>query len=143
MVSRWYMEEPDVEQPVAQMGPSINYVREFNYADRDRAHLDSKIAQRINNGEVALGSSVNWKRQTPSKKATPQKGKVGTIEKVIEEVEELCEAHVDEDPALVLTEVSDVVGALMCYVAENFPKTDFDALVRRAKAKNKAKGDKK
>jgi phosphoribosyl-ATP pyrophosphohydrolase len=104
-----------------------------------------------------VGPSINWARRrlnddapwgpSPGRpgrvREEEHKPEVGTIEKVIEEVEELCEAHADDDPALVLTEVADVVGALMCYVAENYPKTDFDALVRRAKAKNKAKGNKK
>lgn len=52
----------------------------------------------------------------PYHKRKIQKEKIGTIEKIYEEFQELKDAYEQENKILILNELSDIVGALKIYV---------------------------
>lgn len=49
-----------------------------------------------------------------------KKGEYGKFSKVIEEFEELLDAHDQEDPVLELCEMSDLIGAMDGYAVSNY-----------------------
>lgn len=65
------------------------------------------------------------------------KARVGTVEKIKEEVLELQEAKRLGDPVNQLVELRDILGACALFLEEHFPKTDFLALARGAITMNK------
>ena len=66
------------------------------------------------------------------------KGQVGTWAKVHEEVLEMADAIVQDNPVMALCEASDVVGALRCWLKVNHPEISFEQLCNMSERTERA-----
>lgn len=74
------------------------------------------------------------------------RGEVGKLSKVREELEEAVEAEEQGNRLMVLQELSDLIGAVECYLREQFHgEFGTEDLIRMARATGRAfaKGDRK
>ena len=55
------------------------------------------------------------------------------ISKIVEEVEELVDASKQNNSILVLVELSDIVGAIACYLEKNHPTVKIEDVVNMSK----------
>ena len=60
------------------------------------------------------------------------KGILGEFSKIKEEFLELEDAHDQEAALLILCELSDLVGAIRCYLAKNFERITFEDICKMA-----------
>jgi hypothetical protein len=67
-----------------------------------------------------------------------EKGKVGEISKIREEVEELIDSEEQGNKIMALVELSDIVGAIQAYINKHHSSITFDDLMVMAKATSKA-----
>lgn len=64
------------------------------------------------------------------------KGKAGEFSKIEEEFLEARDALLQENKVMLLVELSDLLGAVECYLEKNFPGVTLDHVVKQAKATN-------
>ncbi len=57
-----------------------------------------------------------------------EKGLVGKSSKILEEVEELIDSEEQGNKIMALVELSDIYGALECYLENNFPYLTMEDL---------------
>lgn len=58
------------------------------------------------------------------------RGKLGELSKIEEEVAELRDANTQGVKIMELVELSDLIGAVRCYLSEHHPDTTLDDLVK-------------
>lgn len=61
-----------------------------------------------------------------------KKGKIGEFSKIQEEIDELLDAHSQNNSILELVELSDLIGAIELYV-ENYYKINLDTIIKMTK----------
>lgn len=66
------------------------------------------------------------------------KGEYGQISKLVEELEEVKDAHEQGSKIMVLVELSDLLGAMQGYLNENIPGFVIEDLLIMAKATKRA-----
>lgn len=70
------------------------------------------------------------KEFVPGYHITPiEKGELGEISKIQEEVDELCDAHEQQSKIMELVELSDLVGAIRLYLGRHHPGTTLQDLI--------------
>jgi DNA polymerase II large subunit len=68
-----------------------------------------------------------------------EKGVCGELSKVNEEVQEAIDADAQNNPVMVLVELSDIIGAIECYLEANYKETiTLDDLIVMSKATRRA-----
>jgi phosphoribosyl-ATP pyrophosphohydrolase len=60
------------------------------------------------------------------------KGSIGELSKIVEEVEELVDADEQKCRVMVIHELSDIVGAIQCYLLQHHPTLDINDLIKMA-----------
>jgi hypothetical protein len=66
------------------------------------------------------------------------KGKIGEVSKILEEVQELQDAFQDGDRILQLIELSDIVGAIKCFLENYFNDFSIEELIYFANKTNES-----
>jgi phosphoribosyl-ATP pyrophosphohydrolase len=69
-----------------------------------------------------------------------KKGHVGEMSKISEEYEELMDAHNQENPIMVLVEISDLLGAIDSYL-QKYHHINIDEALKMTKATQSAFSD--
>jgi len=66
------------------------------------------------------------------------KGTIGELSKVYEEIEEVRDAEVQGIDIMVLCELSDVLGAIECYLEKHHPSIDIQDLKKMSDVTKRA-----
>lgn len=66
------------------------------------------------------------------------KGVIGELSKVREELNEAYDADAQNNPIMVILELSDMIGAIRCYLEKHHPTLKLNDLVTMADATNRA-----
>jgi hypothetical protein len=61
-----------------------------------------------------------------------KKGILGEISKIQEELDELKDARLQKSPVLELCELSDLCGAIKCYLKKYYPLIEIEHLIKMA-----------
>lgn len=67
-----------------------------------------------------------------------EKGNIGELSKVYEEVEEVKDASTQDNELMVLVELSDVVGAIECYLDKHHKSITLQHLITMSDATKRA-----
>lgn len=67
-----------------------------------------------------------------------EKGKIGEISKIVEEVEELQDAQDQGCKIMELVELSDLYGAIECYLQKHHPQNTMDDLKKMSEITKRA-----
>lgn len=80
--------------------------------------------------EPRLSYVINLDKKVGYHNAIIQKNKVGTFEKILEEVDELKDAHLEKNKIMELVELSDLLGSIELYIKEKYNMTlnDLDIM---------------
>lgn len=70
--------------------------------------------------------------------ANIEKGQIGEISKILEEVEELKDAQDQDCKIMELVELSDLYGAIECYLQKHHPTTTMDDLKKMSEITKRA-----
>lgn len=75
----------------------------------------------------------------PGYHVTPiEKGELGELSKVREELDEALDAEMQGIKVMVLVELSDMIGAVECYLKRHHPATSLDDLLKMKDASHRA-----
>lgn len=66
------------------------------------------------------------------------KGVLGQLSKIYEEIEEVKDANEQDNPIMVLLELSDVIGAIESYLGTYHPNLGIDDLIKMSEATQRA-----
>ena len=66
------------------------------------------------------------------------KGEIGEISKIEEELAELKDARMQDNKILVLCELSDLYGSIECYIERYFPNITMEDLKKMSDATKRA-----
>lgn len=69
---------------------------------------------------------------------TIEKGEVGEISKIREEVEELIDAENQKNPVMALVELSDIIGAIELFLEKHHPSITVKDLITMSEATKRA-----
>ncbi len=80
--------------------------------------------------EPRLSHVINLDKKIGYHNTIIQKNKVGTFEKILEEVDELKDAHLAKNKIMELVELSDLLGSIELYIKDNYNMTlnDLDVM---------------
>lgn len=71
-------------------------------------------------------------------KRSIKKGVIGEVSKIKEELEELEDALEQNNPVMALVELSDLLGAVKCYLEKNHPSITMEHLMEMQAATERA-----
>ena len=117
-----------------------NSIELGSYGIRSATINDKKVWWMYATGVAVprLTYAINLNRKIGYHDEIIGKAQIGTFEKILEEIDEMKDAHLSKNKVMELVEISDLYGAIEFYVSKNYPSLSMKEIKKMSQTTKRA-----